>query len=73
MRERYFRLQRVVTNAHFVTEILEETPIVAPNVERAIELAKAKSVEPVRPPVRIRLVGIDGNVLWEKRSYTVSG
>ena len=67
MRQRYFRLQRVVTNARPVTEILDETPIKAPNVERAIELAESKSVVPVLRLLRVCLVGIADGVPRHKR------
>jgi hypothetical protein len=68
MRERYFRLQRVTTDAEFVTNVVEETPILAADVERAIELVKERRTAPLRPTERIRLVSVDGDVLWEKHA-----
>ena len=67
MRERYFRFQRVMTDAEFVTSVIVETPILAPDIGRAVELAKQRRIAPLRRCERIRLVNVDGDVLWEKQ------
>ena len=66
MRERYFRLQRVTTDAQFVTSVIEETSILAADIEGAVELTMNRRIAPLRPSERIRLVSVDGDVLWEK-------